>query len=95
MTTIDVLRSCVPSFALVGFGLYCLLTARIASWRQTWLGILDSLSRLAQFGVVKPTMTAQEGVFDEKAARRVFMFMGWLFVLLGTAGIVWTAYLHP
>ena len=91
MTTFDLLRKSGPSFALLGLGLYFLFVASIPSWRRTCVETLASLSRLVQdFG--NPNRPAHMGDLDEKAIFRTFTVVGYLFLLLGIAGIFWTAW---
>ncbi len=95
MTMFDVLRSFLPSLGLACFGLFCLFTAFIPSWRKVCLQILESLSRVVHFGFVNQSIPIQEVALNEKAINRALIIMGSLFVLLGAAGIVWVAVLNP
>jgi hypothetical protein len=101
VTTFDILWKCLPFFALIGFGLYLLLTALVPSWREPgwrhwkiFVGRDNSRSLFVQLGFEKANKPVEEGDFSEKTAVRLFTIVGFVFVLLGAAGIVWIAYLN-
>jgi hypothetical protein len=102
VTTFDILWKCAPFFVFIGYGLYLLLTALVPSWREPgwrhwkiFVGEDNSRSLLVQLGFQKANKPVKEGDFSEKTAIRLFTIVGSVFVLLGTAGIVWIAYLNP
>ena len=102
MTTFQILWKCLPFFFLVAFGVYFLVVAFIPSWREpgwrhwkVFSGEDNSRSLLVQLGFVKANKPIKEGDLSEKTAVRLFIVVGSLFVLLGTAGIIWIAYLNP
>jgi hypothetical protein len=102
VTTFDILWECLPFFALIGVGLYLLLTALVPSWREPdwkhwkiFAGEDNSRSLLVQLGFVKLNKPIKEGDFSDKTAIRLFTIVGFLLVLIGIAGITWFAYLNP
>jgi len=102
MTAFYVMVECLPWLALVGLGLYFLLTALVPSWRdKNWkhwafygYGNFNQNpnSWLVQLGFAKPPKPVAQGDFDEKSAVLLYWVLAALFLLMGTGGLVLIVY---
>ena len=105
MSTFQVLIECLPFLALVGCGVYFLLTALVPSWRQQnwkrWAiddeyvdpdSSLKINSWLRQLGFAKPRERIAEGDLDDKSALSLYYVLAALFLFIGIGGLVLIVY---
>jgi len=89
---------CVPCLAFVGFGLNCLLTALVPSWREkNWrpwqhFGFGNPNAWLVQPGFARPRKPKAERDFDEKSAVLLYYLLAAFFLLFGISGLVAIVY---
>src|SRR5438270_5907377 len=101
MSTFRILIECLPFLAFVGYGVYCLLTALLPSWReQNWKHwasydeYVDPDSSLninpwvRQLGFAKLRKPIAEGDLEEKSAVSLYYLLAALFLLIGIGGLI-------